>query len=193
MTEKDLWALIKRRELGQEECRWTRIENAVGSGMPDINACIKGYEFWVELKCPKVHKRETTPVFGSSHRLTPVQASFFYKQARAGGSCYLLISNEALTILVDGRHVGLGGLDGLTYEQFKRYGYALYAAKQPLSKCWPAVRASIVAHLQSTREEAEAEEVEEVGDHTREEYVDDRTREEILEDLRDWYELRYNL
>lgn len=31
-------------------CDVTRVENSISSGMPDINACINGVEFWIETK-----------------------------------------------------------------------------------------------------------------------------------------------
>ena len=46
--EKNLWALLRDNI---KEVHWQRIETGMtGSGVPDVNGCAKGKEFWIELK-----------------------------------------------------------------------------------------------------------------------------------------------
>lgn len=48
MKETELFALIKKN---LPHVHWQRVENSVGSnGVPDVNGCYKGSEFWLELK-----------------------------------------------------------------------------------------------------------------------------------------------
>ena len=60
--------------------RLDRIENAVVTGMPDINMCIGGTEVWIEQKSPKEPVRSTTPLFGSNHKISQEQANWFLRQ-----------------------------------------------------------------------------------------------------------------
>jgi penicillin-binding protein-related factor A (putative recombinase) len=48
MSEKSLWQTI-RREMGHMG-HLVRVENTVERGTPDVNGCIMGIEFWLELK-----------------------------------------------------------------------------------------------------------------------------------------------
>jgi Holliday junction resolvase len=57
-----------------------RIENAAGVGTPDVNACWKGNEVWLELKvCPenKVLVRKEQRVWG-------------FRRSRAGGTVWVI-------------------------------------------------------------------------------------------------------
>lgn len=147
MVERDLWAVIKRLERRSEFSRWTRIENAVSAGTPDINACIRGVEFWMELKCPKVHARGSTPVFSSSHRLTPTQLAFCYAQRLALGKVVVLVSNEAYTLLLDGTKLAEDNLASYTYEQLAKLPLTIAAYRFPLAKCWRLVKCDMMSYF----------------------------------------------
>lgn len=55
VTEKDILAQLKKIPNSD----WQRIESAMtGSGIPDLNGCINGKEFWLELKIGKVPRVE---------------------------------------------------------------------------------------------------------------------------------------
>jgi hypothetical protein len=45
-TEAALWQLVKKNISGH----LIRVENTAGSGTPDVHACYKGRETWIELK-----------------------------------------------------------------------------------------------------------------------------------------------
>lgn len=60
-----------------------RIENRVGAGMPDVNGCIEGVDFWAELKAiesaPKRKGIIRIPHYTQEQRL------WIRKRGRAGG------------------------------------------------------------------------------------------------------------
>ena len=69
--ERNLWALLRDNI---KEVHWQRIETGMtGSGVPDVNGCAKGKEFWVELK--EVHS-------GNSLTLRPMQVGQVFVLAR---------------------------------------------------------------------------------------------------------------
>lgn len=82
--------------------RLDRIENAVVTGMPDINMCIGGTEVWIEQKSPKEPVRSTTPLFGSNHKISQEQANWFLRQRKAGGKAYFLIATDKRWMLLPG-------------------------------------------------------------------------------------------
>ena len=77
--EKNLWALLRDNI---KEVHWQRIETGMtGSGVPDVNGCAKGKEFWIELK--EVHS-------GNSLTLRPMQVAWLSKRAMNGGQVFVL-------------------------------------------------------------------------------------------------------
>lgn len=101
MTEKEAWKAIFLYEKKHIDSRVQRVENLAANGMPDINGCINGVEFWLELKAPAIPKRATTPLFNSkNHPLMPDQLSWLRRQTIAGGKAGLLICCDNLTILI---------------------------------------------------------------------------------------------
>ena len=58
MTEKAFWQQIKR---ALPYVHWQRIETGTGQGVPDVNGCIGGDEFWLELKIAQGNKVKITP------------------------------------------------------------------------------------------------------------------------------------
>lgn len=49
MKESALWSLLKSNIPGH----LVRVENLAGAGAPDVNACYRGSEVWLELKVGK--------------------------------------------------------------------------------------------------------------------------------------------
>ena len=77
----------KLSRLIQKNCNqihFTRIESSTINGIPDLNGCINGYEFWMELKSDKV----------KYPKLSKWQISWINKRIEHGGR--VLICNEAL-------------------------------------------------------------------------------------------------
>ena len=91
--EKNLWALLRDNI---KEIHWQRIETGItGSGIPDVNGCAKGKEFWIELK--EVHS-------GNSLTLRPMQVAWLSKRAMHGGQVFVLArkNNEMKLYHIDG-------------------------------------------------------------------------------------------
>ena len=104
--ESNLWALLRDNLL---DFHLQRIETGItGSGVPDVNGCKKGKEFWVELK--EIHS-------GNSLTLRPMQVSWLAKRAMYGGQVFVLArkNNEIKLFHVD----GLEGAQQLVKDGFK--------------------------------------------------------------------------
>ena len=77
--EKNLWLLL-RKNLPQIHLQ--SIETGMtGSGVPDVNGCAKGKEFWIELK--EIHS-------GNALTLRPMQISWLAKRALHGGQVFVM-------------------------------------------------------------------------------------------------------
>lgn len=85
MREAQLWTLIREKLTGH----LVRIENLAGSGQPDVNACLKGSEVWIELKMVKGNYI----IFRSS------QIAFFSRRAAVQGKVMVLARKEDNLIL----------------------------------------------------------------------------------------------
>ena len=57
-----------------------RIETNVGLGIPDVNGCCNGIEFWLELKVSS----------GTALRLSKYQKSWIIRRGMAGGRVFIL-------------------------------------------------------------------------------------------------------
>ena len=57
-----------------------RIENALQSGMPDVNVCLRGQDVWVELKCYE----------GGRVLIRPAQNAWGHRRTAAGGRVVIL-------------------------------------------------------------------------------------------------------
>lgn len=80
MRESDL-----RRQVRESlpAVHWQAVETGgTGRGIPDLNGCLRGVEFWVELKLVKR---------GLQVPLTPTQVAWHLRRARAGGRTWLLV------------------------------------------------------------------------------------------------------
>ena len=91
--EKDLWLLLKNN---LTDIHFQRIETGLtGSGVPDVNGCAKGKEFWIELK--EIHR-------GKSLTLRPMQVAWMAKRSAVGGQVFVLARKQNVIKLyhVDG-------------------------------------------------------------------------------------------
>ena len=126
--EKNLWALVRDNLLG---FHLQRIETGLtGSGVPDVNGCKKGQEFWIELK--EIHS-------GNSLTLRPMQVAWIAKRAQYGGQVFVLArKNEVIKLF----HVdGLLGAKELIDEGFKKK--ALVKLVPPYD--WEALTAALLS------------------------------------------------
>ena len=75
--EAKLWQDVKK---ALKDAHLVRIENKSSPGVPDVNGCYKGIEFWLELKVIK----------GNSLQLSKFQKAWIYERTRAGGKVFVL-------------------------------------------------------------------------------------------------------
>ena len=104
--EKGLWLLLREN---LEGVHLQRIETGMpGSGVPDVNGCGWGKEFWIELK--EIHR-------GNRLTLRPMQVSWLAKRAMHGGQVFVLArKNDELKLF----HIdSLSGIKELVSEGFK--------------------------------------------------------------------------
>ena len=77
--EKNLWLLLRSN---LPNIHLQRIETGMtGAGVPDVNGCAKGKEFWIELK--EIHS-------GNTLTLRPMQISWLAKRASFGGQVFVM-------------------------------------------------------------------------------------------------------
>ena len=87
--ERNLWRwLAQARKVYGGDLHMSRIENAVGSGAPDVTGTFRGRRFDIELKTCDRPKRAATPV---RFVVQPSQRVWRRLEARAGGYPYLLL------------------------------------------------------------------------------------------------------
>ena len=104
--EKNLWLLMRKN---LPKIHLQRIETGMtGAGVPDVNGCAKGKEFWAELK--EIHS-------GNQLTLRPMQISWIAKRAMHGGQVFVLArkNSEIKLFHVD----GLEGIKELVKGGFK--------------------------------------------------------------------------
>ena len=80
MKESKIWFYINQIQKKFKDYHFIRIESATINGIPDVNACVKGHEFWLELKS------NNTKNYG----LSKYQINWFIKRRRAGGFAFIL-------------------------------------------------------------------------------------------------------
>lgn len=132
--ESKLYQKIKK---ALPNVHFQRIETNIGLGIPDVNGCYQGTEFWLELK---VKKRKQTP-------LTKYQKAWIVKRGSAGGKVFILNYD-------------------LRQRDAKLYDYNSCLHRDPFSTfpvshfphpvSWPAVLNKIITHpgLPSRQQEA---------------------------------------
>lgn len=103
MAESSDYKTLKRN-MPYPRDRLDRVENAVVTGMPDINFCSGDVECWIEQKSPKEPVRSTTRLFGSNHKVSQEQMNWFKRQMTAGGNAYFIIATDKRWMLIGGEH-----------------------------------------------------------------------------------------
>lgn len=73
--------------------RLERIENAVGSGLPDVHCLRHGVTRWVELKALKQPKRANTPLF-KKKTMRRDQVAWHLSYNSAGGRSFILARDD---------------------------------------------------------------------------------------------------
>tara|TARA_R100000656_G_scaffold67674_1_gene51227 strand:+ start:278 stop:652 length:375 start_codon:yes stop_codon:yes gene_type:complete len=89
MTEKAFWQQIKR---ALPYVHWQRIETGTGQGVPDVNGCIGGDEFWLELKIAQ----------GNKVKITPGQIAWLMQRIDAGGKAWIIVKKKEQIFIYNG-------------------------------------------------------------------------------------------
>ena len=89
MTEKAFWQQIKR---ALPYVHWQRIETGTGQGVPDVNGCIGGDEFWLELKIAQ----------GNKVKITPGQIAWLMQRIDAGGKAWIIVKKKEQVFIYNG-------------------------------------------------------------------------------------------
>ena len=84
--EAKLWQDVRK---GLKDAHLVRIESRIGLGIPDVNGCINGKDFWLELKVIK----------GNSLRLSKFQKAWIYERLRVGGNVFVLARTLSGSVL----------------------------------------------------------------------------------------------
>ena len=79
--EKDTYQALKRN---LPKVHWQRIETGgISRGIPDVNGCFAGKEFWIELKI----------LHGNRVSLTPQQVAWHMRRSKQGGRSWIMIDD----------------------------------------------------------------------------------------------------
>ena len=105
-TETKLWQVLKKNT--EKFVHWTRIESWSSYGVPDLNGCMDGKDFWIELKII------TTKSDNSFPRWSPLQIAWQTTRTRMGGVVWNLASHpsSASLFLLDGKDLAQRLMDG---------------------------------------------------------------------------------
>lgn len=94
MTEaKHVWEPLRN---ACPQVMWMRVENLVGTGMPDVNGLLNGVEAWLELK----HVSS-----GFKIHFQPTQPAWIFKRSLFGGRVFILVRKKDTLYLYHGKQV----------------------------------------------------------------------------------------
>ena len=80
MKESEIWRHINLIQKKQKTWHFVRIESSTINGIPDVNACMDGNEFWLELKSNDA----------KNYGISKYQINWFLKRNRSGGKPFIL-------------------------------------------------------------------------------------------------------
>ena len=132
--ESKLYQKIKK---ALPNVHFQRIETNIALGVPDVNGCYQGIEFWLELK---VKKGKQTP-------LTKYQKAWIVKRASHGGKVFIInfdLGQRAVKLYDYNSCVNRDPFATLPVSHFPH----------PVS--WPAVLNKIITHQGSPSRQQEA-------------------------------------
>ena len=107
--EARLWQWLRKgRPRFKELLVLDRVENSLMKGMADVNGCLDGQDFWIELKTSARPSDTTTPV---KIKFQNNQPEWHRKRQRAGARTFLLLQvgsgTGARRYLIDGALAGI--------------------------------------------------------------------------------------
>lgn len=91
------------------EIDWQRIENVVGTGVPDINGCANGIEFWIEAKIG------TSGAF----EIRPAQIAWLTRRYNRGGRVFVAVRERDTLSIYKPDGAGKFTLIGTTEKPFE--------------------------------------------------------------------------
>lgn len=74
-----------------------RVENVVGAGTPDVEGCLNGNTFWIELKQATVYQNGNCRI-----KFQPKQPGWLKRRVASGGKAFVLIGAKADRFLIPG-------------------------------------------------------------------------------------------
>ena len=100
MSEISMRKTMREHMVLLPHLHWQRVEDLCSVGIPDINFCYSGAEYWIEAKWLEAYpKRPSTPV---RLGLTPEQALWLTERRRAGGrTCVVAKVGRQWLVFVD--------------------------------------------------------------------------------------------
>jgi len=121
VRESSLWKWLKQaRSYFNENLHMQRIEASTAS-VPDVEGCLYGHSFWIELKVAAKPVRADTPV---AVTFQPGQPEWLAARCNAGGLAWVLLQVGAEDrLLLHGRmapHIA----GGLTLSRLKEQAYS---------------------------------------------------------------------
>lgn len=120
----------------------TRIENALGAGTPDVNACLAGVEHWAELKgmlrWPVVPEDR---VIKLDHDLLESQRLWLKARWSAGGNCWVVLGiREPKEWLIWTGYMAAGLIGASTKYQLIRWAAVHHVGPFPTLQFLAAIR-----------------------------------------------------
>lgn len=89
VKETRLWGwLTKARKTMRSQLHMTRIENSVGRGTADVEGCLNGTQFWIELK---VYAKPARPSTKIKVLFELAQRPWLTRRIKAGGDAWVLV------------------------------------------------------------------------------------------------------
>lgn len=112
--EKNLWIWLRdgvKPQIAEGRLHICRIETITMAGYPDVEGCLDGHNFHIELKAIERPKRQGTPL---RIRMQPGQVPWLKKRWKAGGACSVLVRVGSGH---GARHYLIAGRDAAALEQ----------------------------------------------------------------------------
>ena len=105
--ESKFWKALRdgTKSLG---VHWTRMESWASPGVPDVNGCLNGKDFWVELKVLTTKSDKKFPQW------RPHQIAWQTSRTSVGGCLWNLVHHPSSgqLLFLDGRHLSQRLMDG---------------------------------------------------------------------------------
>jgi len=98
--ESKLWNKL-REGTAPTGVHWTRVESWASPGVPDLNGCLNGHDFWVELKVLATKSDKKFP------KWRPHQIAWQTSRTRVGGCVWNLVHHPSSSrlLFMDGTHL----------------------------------------------------------------------------------------